>query len=306
MNFFELRSYSLEDVNYLINNEVEESVHLDYKDGAALKKDDKGKIDITKDVSSFANSDGGILIYGISEQNHKPVKISPFDGRSFTKEWLEQIISNIQPHIKGVEIFPIRIDGNISESIYVVKIPRSYNAPHMATDNKYYKRYIFMSIAMEDYEVRDLFNRTDKPELEIEACVFHCESESQVKCEDDFYKCLIYISVINISNRVCTLYKVSIIYPTTKMIEYLDFAVSSNNVKSVSHSILYKDRIKFSFSGKEPIFPKEIIDFLPYFRVPYARINQLLEIQQFEIILWYEGGCKKYSFNIDSNSITQL
>ena len=33
--------------------------------------------DIAKTISSFANSDGGNIIYGILEEGHKPVEINP-------------------------------------------------------------------------------------------------------------------------------------------------------------------------------------------------------------------------------------
>lgn len=102
MNLFSLKEFTIDTINSLIENEVEENIHLDYKDDKALQTNDKGKNDITKDVSSFANSDGGIIVYGLSEKDHKPNSISPLDGNGFTKERLDQIIANIQPHIKGL------------------------------------------------------------------------------------------------------------------------------------------------------------------------------------------------------------
>lgn len=123
MDLFSLKEFTIETIKSLIENEVEENVHLDYKDGKALQTNDKGKNEITKDVSSFANSDGVIIVYGVTEKNHIPTVISTCDGNAFTKERLDQIISNIQPHIKGVKIYPIRVEGDISRSIYVVKIP---------------------------------------------------------------------------------------------------------------------------------------------------------------------------------------
>lgn len=56
MDLLSLEDFTLETINYLMENEVEENIHLDYKDGKALQTNDKGKNDITKDVSSFAGS----------------------------------------------------------------------------------------------------------------------------------------------------------------------------------------------------------------------------------------------------------
>jgi predicted HTH transcriptional regulator len=84
------------DINYLnqlIADGIEENPELEYKSAAALRKEDKKVMEITKDVSSFANSNGGILIYGIAEDQtnkHLPGKIDTVDRKIITKEWLEQ------------------------------------------------------------------------------------------------------------------------------------------------------------------------------------------------------------------------
>ena len=135
MDFFEKTEYSIDDITALIDNEAEESVHLDFKAAGSLSKDDKKKAEIAKDVSAFANSDGGIIVYGIEERDHKAYALSYIDGNTYTKEWLEQVIQdNIQRRIEGLEIFPIRDNGDITKSIYVVKIPRSSNTPHMRSE----------------------------------------------------------------------------------------------------------------------------------------------------------------------------
>lgn len=92
MDFFEKTEYSIDDLTALIDNEAEESAHLEFKEARALSKDDKKKIEIAKDVSAFANSDGGIIVYGIEEQEYKAHALSYIDGNTYTKEWLEQVI----------------------------------------------------------------------------------------------------------------------------------------------------------------------------------------------------------------------
>lgn len=179
MDFFNLKEYTMEDIQYLIDFGIEESIHLDYKASGALDKSETKKKEISKDVSAFANSDGGIIIYGVEEQNHKAAGFSYIDGNNITKEWLEQVInSTINQKIKGIEIFPIRNNGNIAESIYLVKIPRSYDAPHMCRDKCYYKRYNFESVKMEEYEVRDLFNRHNLSKLLIDECTLNIISSN--------------------------------------------------------------------------------------------------------------------------------
>lgn len=59
----------------LIHIEEQESLRLDYKVSAALDKIDDKKNEISKDVSTFANSDGGFLVYGMLENGHVPTSI---------------------------------------------------------------------------------------------------------------------------------------------------------------------------------------------------------------------------------------
>lgn len=153
------------DLQRLIADEIPESLTLDYKASPSLGKDSKQRDELCKDVSAFANSAGGQIIYGIEEKDHKPVKID--SGSSLPREWIEQVIdSNIQQRIEGLTIAPIPVgDGNYA---YVVEIPQALaRAPHQAPDKKYYKRQNFQSVPMEDYEVRDALRRATTPDLFI-------------------------------------------------------------------------------------------------------------------------------------------
>jgi len=137
-----------QDVADLIASQVEEYLGLDYKAAAALAKTDKSRADLSKDVSAFANSAGGLLVYGVTEKDHLPEAIDPIDPNIITKEWLEQVInSRIQRRISGVLIFPIQLSGTYSgKVVYVISVPASPDAPHQASDKLYYKRFNFQSV----------------------------------------------------------------------------------------------------------------------------------------------------------------
>lgn len=161
-----------EDLVRHVADGVQESLTLDYKQSAALEpRKPTRKADLSKDVSSFANSAGGTLVYGVVEKNHLPTHIDKgLDPYGVTREWLEQVInSTIQRRVPGVRINQVQLHaGSPGRVAYVVHVPQSQDAPHMASDHRYYKRFNYESAPMEDYEVRDVSNRSDGPELYLD------------------------------------------------------------------------------------------------------------------------------------------
>ena len=122
-----MTEYNLKYLNSLIENKVEENLNLDYKASGSLEKQNNKTTEISKDVSAMANSDGGILIFGIQEDGdnkHLPEKIDPINRKEFSKEWLEQIIQDkIRPRISNFKIHPIEIDNDYV--VYIVEIKKN-------------------------------------------------------------------------------------------------------------------------------------------------------------------------------------
>src|SRR5262245_7368986 len=94
------------DLQGMIAASVQESAFLDYKACDALQKTEGKKTEISKDVSAFANSAGGTILYGMLEDGHVPIEIDKgFDPNEISKEWLEQVInSRILPRPSAVRI----------------------------------------------------------------------------------------------------------------------------------------------------------------------------------------------------------
>jgi predicted HTH transcriptional regulator len=96
--------------------------------------------EISKDVSAFANSSGGVIIYGVStdrQDKTKPVLIEGVHAKN--RETFDRVVnSRIQPPIQGLQIKMIPQD---SPQVTVVYVPPSDGAPHQnAGDHKYYRR----------------------------------------------------------------------------------------------------------------------------------------------------------------------
>ena len=125
------------DLDRLIVEDIQESLTLDYKDAAALGKSNSQRSELCKDVSVFANSAGGQIVYCIQEKGHHPTRVQDVDGvdpTAISREWIEQVIdSNVRPRIEGLVIKPI--DVGTGRVAYVITIPQAIgNAPHMAPD----------------------------------------------------------------------------------------------------------------------------------------------------------------------------
>lgn len=154
---------NIEDIQGLIDNKIKESINLDYK-----KELDKYNDEIAKDISAFANTSGGRIIYGIEEINNLPTLMN-WIGSKGVRERIESVIlTNIQPKLKEYDIYSIENPENHSQAILVVDIPESPDAPHMA-NNRYYIRRKFISEPMEDLEVKNaIFRKGLRKALENE------------------------------------------------------------------------------------------------------------------------------------------
>ncbi|GIP08872.1 hypothetical protein J1TS5_10420 [Paenibacillus macerans] len=127
------------DIEQLVNDEVPESRVLDYKEQLPSNSGDD-KRELLYDITAFANSGGGELIYGVSEvrisnqPSGKPEKIigvSIDNPDSLIRQWEELIRSNVQPRIFGIQMRAIPLATG--EYVLVVRIPNSLNFPHMVS-----------------------------------------------------------------------------------------------------------------------------------------------------------------------------
>lgn len=148
-NNFEQKNIDQDYLESLISNKIEENDQLDYK----IEVTDNNA-EIAKDISSFANTNGGNIIYGIEEEKNKPIRIAPIRIVGL-RERLDQITHNgIDPPL-NIKIWPVDVDiGGESGQVYILYIPKKYPLLHFAKKNKrYYKRTNFTSTPMEKPEI---------------------------------------------------------------------------------------------------------------------------------------------------------
>lgn len=139
-----------------------------YKDSIkTIRSIDDVKEELSKDVSSFLNSAGGTIIYGIREKNSRAADLD--ETNAFRQEHRhnidpERVNEWIRSHVKPpptVQVHSILLEPNDPEGpwVLVVKIPQGEQA-YMAKDHKFYKRVSNVRKPMEQYEVADVMNRT--------------------------------------------------------------------------------------------------------------------------------------------------
>lgn len=143
----------------LIAAEVHEGKTLEYKREIALGASDQ-KRKFLRSIVSFANASGGDFVFGMEAENGKPVAIKPlinFEPDGGVRVMRDMIRAHIDPPLFGVEFQPIPISGGW---VVVVRVPRSWNPPHMVTfdgDNRFYTRDSNGCVSMNIPEIREAF-----------------------------------------------------------------------------------------------------------------------------------------------------
>lgn len=150
-------------IEELLASKVAESKHLEYKEAIHSGKDGDVK-DFLADICSFANSSGGLIIFGISEKRTEdggktglPNKIVGTDKTSCDEE-----IRRIEAQVRGgiepkpaVQTKGIVIDAK--RSVIVIKVRQSFSPPHMVTfknSSRFYARNSAGKYQLDVQEIR--------------------------------------------------------------------------------------------------------------------------------------------------------
>lgn len=115
----------------LITQQAREIRELEFKQAVELATDDQ-KREFLSDVTAFANTDGGDLLFGMKASDGVASELVGL--RNFVPDrvigTMENLIRDaVQPRLPGVEFRTISLaNGNAA---LLVRIPRSFAAPHM-------------------------------------------------------------------------------------------------------------------------------------------------------------------------------
>jgi len=147
---------SIDDINTIVHNKIPESRIIEYK-LELHSETDAGNKEFLKDISAFANTVGGYLIYGIHEQKGIPVEIEGVEVADFDKIKLrfESLLrTGVDPPIRGVDFVPV--DFKDSKKVIVIHVPKSISRPHVVKIKNHFRFYGRNSSGVHMLEVDDL------------------------------------------------------------------------------------------------------------------------------------------------------
>lgn len=157
-----------------VHHGQEEHLTLEFKtvNNSELNHSDDKK-SIAEALSGFANSSGGIIVWGVDARKNK----KGIDCACGVKEIqpLSQFVSRlnqltgemVNPLVEGVEHKKIEISKD--KGFAKTMVPVSDSGPHMAKGglDRYYKRSGDSFRRMEHFDIEDMFGRRKKPKLSL-------------------------------------------------------------------------------------------------------------------------------------------
>ncbi|TGM60592.1 ATP-binding protein [Leptospira meyeri] len=171
----QFQSIDIPTIERYVEEMEQETLFLDFKTvrGGSLKSDDDKK-NLSKALSGFANSAGGLIVWGVlAKKNENNIdcatKCEPIQNISQFYSRLNELTGEyVQPLVEKVE-HKILISDQIHDIGFAVSlIPESLSPPHMAViDGRYYKRSGASFYPLEHFDLEDMFGRRRKANLSL-------------------------------------------------------------------------------------------------------------------------------------------
>jgi hypothetical protein len=169
---------SEDDLRQLVATGQQEHLHLEFKqkgDRRGPELHERDAFHFSRALSGFANSDGGVLLWGIkTDRNERAIALKPItDCFGFQGVLKKSLLHAVQPSVDGVLVDVILSDNEESAGYVRCLIPPSDAAPHraMLAGREYYKRSTEGFYRLEHFDLEDLFGRRPTPDLRLRATV---------------------------------------------------------------------------------------------------------------------------------------
>ena len=136
-----LVSITAADLRALVENQVPESLYIEYKQEVFDKRDEKKRLQFLGSISGFLNALGGDLLIGVKAENGIPVELIGLEPATADSEMLriQQVVSQgIEPFAQ-VAIQPVLLPNE--RTILIVRLAQSWAAPHGIKKDEHYQFY---------------------------------------------------------------------------------------------------------------------------------------------------------------------
>lgn len=158
----------------LVRDREQENIHLEFKKKKRANTPELDQSDswqFSRALSGLANSDGGVLFWGIgTDGEERASDLVPISGyRDFQARLKKSLLDAVQPMVDGVSIEAIPSLKHPDAGFVKCLIPSSDKSPHrgMLADREYYKRSTEGFYRLEHFDLEDMFGRRPIPRLEL-------------------------------------------------------------------------------------------------------------------------------------------
>ncbi|SEF32292.1 RNA-binding domain-containing protein [Variovorax sp. NFACC27] len=150
------------DIGSLIAEQATEGAYLDLK-RELPGRNDAARHEFLADVSAFANSAGGDLVYGVDEDGEgRAVLVVAQTGNADqeTRRLQDVLLHGIQPRIPGIQVQTVMVNGGF---VLVVRVPQSWAGPHRVNTNQhFFVREGARKRQLDVPEIRGMFLRSER------------------------------------------------------------------------------------------------------------------------------------------------
>lgn len=229
----------LKGVRQLLKDGAKEDLHLEFKTKKNESRPELHDSDVrslSRVLSGFANSDGGVLVWGVETDAEsrasvlKPIaKVADFESRL-----QKSLLNAVQPTIDGLRMESIPLDNKSGHGFVKMLIPRSDKTPHRSMyDREYVRRSGDQFYNLEHFDLEDAFGRRPRPVLELHVMLF-------ARAGDDPFEDL-RIDVRNAGRGLARHVNIIVEFPPGTVMASWDHGWSNNSGINNRPVMLYND-----------------------------------------------------------------